>query len=110
MGQIEAAIEKKNDYVFVNCWVSVCIVIFFDLSFWSAQPVLCVHVCVSLSLSHRECPEACWGRQAYPRWDDSDLSPTSDFLPCSANCTVTKLDWTPVHSDQRAKEAQTSTF
>lgn len=58
----------------------------------AAQPVLCVHVCVSLSLSHRECPEACWGRQAYPRWDDSDLSPTSDFLPCSANCTVTKLD------------------
>lgn len=64
----------------------------------------------------RVCPEACWGRQAYPWWDDSDLSPTSDFLPCSANCTATKLDskqeklvWLPVHSDQHTK-TQSSSF
>lgn len=40
----------------------------------------------------REHPETCWATQDIPWWDDSDLSSMSDYVPCSANFTGTKLE------------------
>lgn len=52
---------------------------------------VCVCLCASLVFSWgRECPQACWGRQANPWRNDTDLSPTSDPPPFPADRTATK--------------------